>query len=49
MPTAAVTGFMGLITNYNLRSMTVRKGTAAMTAAGTVLDGLYRPPPAFGP
>src|SRR5258707_7023938 len=26
--------FMGLITNYNLRSMIVRKGTGAMTAGG---------------
>ena len=28
---------MGLITNYNLRSMTVRKGTAAMTAMGIAM------------
>jgi putative ABC transport system permease protein len=28
---------MGLITNYNLRSMTVRKGTAAMTAGGIAM------------
>jgi putative ABC transport system permease protein len=28
---------MGLITNYNLRSMVVRKGTAAMTAAGIAM------------
>src|SRR5258708_3702522 len=29
--------FMGLITNYNLRSMIVRKGTAAMTAGGIAM------------
>src|SRR3954467_15644274 len=29
--------FMGLITNYNLRSMVVRKGTAAMTAMGIAM------------
>src|SRR5258707_10591319 len=29
--------FMGLITNYNLRSMLVRKGTAAMTAGGIAM------------
>src|SRR5580765_9113679 len=28
---------MGLITNYNLRSMIVRKGTAAMTAMGIAM------------
>jgi putative ABC transport system permease protein len=28
---------MGLITNYNLRSMVVRKGTAAMTAGGIAM------------
>src|SRR3954451_4919491 len=28
---------MGLITNYNLRSMIVRKGTAAMTAGGIAM------------
>src|SRR6186713_1341728 len=28
---------MGLISNYNLRSMIVRKGTAAMTAAGIAM------------
>ena len=28
---------MGLITNYNLRSMLVRKGTAAMTAMGIAM------------
>ena len=28
---------MGLITNYNLRSMVVRKGTAAMTAMGIAM------------
>jgi putative ABC transport system permease protein len=28
---------MGLITNYNLRSMTVRRGTAAMTAMGIAM------------
>ena len=28
---------MGLITNYNLRSMTVRKATAAMTAGGIAM------------
>ena len=28
---------MGLITSYNLRSMTVRKGTAAMTAMGIAM------------
>src|SRR3954471_15649493 len=28
---------MGLIANYNLRSMIVRKGTAAMTAAGIAM------------
>jgi putative ABC transport system permease protein len=28
---------MGLISNYNLRSMTVRKGTAAMTAMGIAM------------
>src|SRR3954467_11971853 len=29
--------FMGLIANYNLRSMIVRKGTAAMTAMGIAM------------
>src|SRR5258708_36731915 len=29
--------FMGLITSYNLRSMIVRKGTAAMTAMGIAM------------
>src|SRR5216684_102922 len=28
---------MGLITNYNLRSMIVRKGTATMTAGGIAM------------
>src|SRR5215510_5791508 len=28
---------MGLVTNYNLRSMIVRKGTAAMTAGGIAM------------
>jgi hypothetical protein len=28
---------MGLISNYNLRSMIVRKGTAAMTAMGIAM------------
>ena len=28
---------MGLISSYNLRSMTVRKGTAAMTAMGIAM------------
>ena len=28
---------MGLITNYNLRSMIVRKGTATMTAMGIAM------------
>src|SRR6185437_4592480 len=28
---------MGLIASYNLRSMTVRKGTAAMTAGGIAM------------
>jgi ABC-type transport system, involved in lipoprotein release, permease component len=30
-------GVMGLISSYNLRSMTVRKGTAAMTAMGIAM------------
>ena len=34
---SAVNNSMGLISSYNLRSMTVRKGTAAMTAMGIAM------------
>ena len=33
----ALSNCMGLITNYNLRSMIVRKGTATMTAMGIAM------------
>src|SRR5205085_1180071 len=36
-PVPGRTEIMGLIANYNLRSMVVRKGTAAMTAMGIAM------------